>query len=114
MYCDRCGLNFLPKQSVCTRCKRVPTRYWFQFMSLVTILVAVLCNTLLGLFLLPRLAMAPHGRVLFPGWAWFNQQAAMYGSVPLALGLLASDHIVWNKGRPKYECWLPATLLRLT
>ena len=52
MYCDRCGLNFLPKQSVCTRCKRVPTRYWFQFMSLVTIFAAVLCNSLLGVFLL--------------------------------------------------------------
>src|SRR6266851_6442619 len=71
VYCDRCGLNFLPKQSVCTRCKRVPTRYWFQFMSLVTIFVAVLCNTLLGLYLLPQLAMASHGRSLFGAWCWW-------------------------------------------
>src|SRR5258708_35495443 len=86
VYCDRCGLNFLPKQSVCTRCKRVPTRYWFQFMSLVTIFVAVLCNTVLGLSLLPRLAMSNHGRVLFRGWYWFNQHAAMYGCNPMARG----------------------------
>jgi len=50
--------------------------------ELVTIFVAVLCNTILGLFLLPRLAMANHGRVLFRGWSWFNQMAAMYGWVP--------------------------------
>jgi len=96
--CDRCGLNFLPKQSVCTRCKRVPTRgYWFQFMSLVTIFVAVLCNTVLGLFLLPRLAMSNHGRVLFRGWYWFNQHAAMYGWVPLAVGFACLGTISCGK-----------------
>ena len=87
MYCDRCGLNFLPKQSVCTRCRRVPTRYWFQFMSLITILVAVICNTMLGMFVLPRLATtaAPtHGRWLFRAWWWFDEKAAIYGWVPLA------------------------------
>ncbi len=111
MYCDRCGLNFLPKQSVCTRCKRVPTRYWFQFMSLVTIFVAVLCNTVLGLFLLPRLAMSNHGRVLFRGWYWFNQHAAMYGWVPLAVGLLAWDYFVWKEARPKVKGWFTRKLL---
>jgi len=98
VYCDRCGLNFLPKQSVCTRCKRVPTRYWFQFMSLVTIFVAVLCNTFLSLFLLPRLALAHHGRVL-------------YGWVPLAIGLLAWDYFVWKEARPKVKGWFTRKLL---
>ncbi len=111
VYCDRCGLNFLPKQSVCTRCKRVPTRYWFQFMSLVTIFVAVLCNTVLGLFLLPRLAMAKHGQVLFRGWYSFNQKAALYGWVPLALGLLAWDYFVWKEARPKVKGWFTRKLL---
>src|SRR5467141_3130991 len=111
VYCDRCGLNFLPKQSVCTRCKRVPTRYWFQFMSLVTIFVAVLCNPVLSLFLLPRLALANHGRVLFRGWYWFNQQAAMYGWVPLAIGLLAWDYFVWKEARPKVKGWFTRKLL---
>src|SRR3977135_813697 len=80
-------------------------------MSLVTIFVAVLCNTILGLFLLPRLAMANHGRVLFRGWSWFNQQAAMYGWVPLAIGLLAWDFLVWKEARPKVKGWFTRKLL---
>ncbi len=120
MYCDRCGLNFLPKQSVCTRCKRVPTRYWFQFMSLVTIFVAVLCNTLLGLYLLPQLAMASllpqlamasHGRSLFRAWWWFDQKAALYGWVPLAIGLLVWDYFIWKEARPKVKGWFTRKLL---
>ena len=111
MYCDRCGLNFLPKQSVCTRCKRVPTRYWFQFMSLVTIFLAVLCNTLLGLYLLPQLAMASHGRSLFRAWWWFDQKAALYGWVPLAIGLLVWDYFIWKEARPKVKGWFTRKLL---
>src|SRR5437879_4757487 len=111
VYCDRCGLNFLPKQSVCTRCKRVPTRYWFQFMSLVSIFVAVLCNSILGVFLLPRLAMAKHGQLLFRGWYWFDQKAALYGWVPLAIGLLAWDYFVWKEARPKVKGWFTRKLL---
>ena len=111
MYCDRCGLNFLPKQSVCTRCKRVPTRYWFQFMSLVTIFAAVLCNSLLGVFLLPRLATASHGKTLFRTWWWFDQKAAMYGWVPLAIGLLAWDYFIWKDARPKVKGWFTRKLL---
>ena len=111
MYCDRCGLNFLPKQSVCTRCKRVPTRYWFQFMSLVTVLVAVLCNTLLGLFLLPRLAEGNHSRPLFRAWYWFDLKVGLYGWVPLALALLAWDYFVWKEARPKVKGWFTRKLL---
>jgi hypothetical protein len=111
VYCDRCGLNFLPKQSVCTRCKRVPTRYWFQFMSLVTVLVAVLCNTLLGLFLLPRLALGNHSRLLFRAWYWFDLKVALYGWVPLALALLAWDYFVWKEARPKVRGWFTRKLL---
>jgi len=111
VYCDRCGLNFLPKQSVCTRCKRVPTRYWFQFMSLVTVLVAVLCNTLLGLFLLPRLAEGNHSRPLFRAWYWFDLKVGLYGWVPLALALLAWDYFVWKEARPKVKGWFTRKLL---
>ena len=114
MYCDRCGLNFLPKQSVCTRCRRVPTRYWFQFMSLITILVAVICNTMLGMFVLPRLATtaAPtHGRWLFRAWWWFDEKAAIYGWVPIAVGLLAWDCFVWKEARPKVKGWFTRKLL---
>lgn len=111
MYCDRCGLNFLPKQSVCTRCKRVPTRYWFQFMSLVTVFVAVLCNTVLGLFLLPRLALGNHSKFLFRAWYWFDLKMALYGWVPLALALLAWDYFVWKEARPKVKGWFTRKLL---
>ena len=111
MYCDRCGLNFLPKQSVCTRCKKVATRYWFQLMSLVTLLVALASNTALGIFLLPRLMEAPHGRLLFRSWYWLDQNAALYGWVPLAGGLLAWDYFIWKEARPKVKGWLTRKLL---
>src|SRR5947208_15525152 len=83
-------------------------------MSLMTIFVAVLCNTILGLSLLPRLAMANHGRVLFRGWYWFNQKAAMYGWVPLAIGLLAWDYLVWKEARPKVKGWFTRNLLNFS
>ncbi len=41
MFCERCGLNFLPRQSLCTRCKVSATRHWFQLMSLATLSVAI-------------------------------------------------------------------------
>ncbi|MGB2897977.1 MAG: hypothetical protein WBB89_01845 [Candidatus Acidiferrum sp.] len=89
----------------------MPTRYWFQFMSLVTIFAAVLCNSLLGVFLLPRLAMANHGKALFRAWWWFDLKAAMYGWVPLAIGLLAWDYFVWKDARPKLKGWFTRKLL---
>jgi hypothetical protein len=80
-------------------------------MSLVTILVAVICNTLLGMYLLPRLATANHGRAVFRAWWWFDEKAALYGWVPLAIGLLAWDYFVWKEARPKLKGWLTRKLL---
>jgi len=80
-------------------------------MSLVTLLVAVLSNTVLGLFLLPRLAETHHGRLLFRSWYWFDQNAALYGWVPLAAGLLAWDYFIWKEARPKVKGWLTRKLL---
>src|SRR5258708_7865155 len=80
-------------------------------MGLMTIFVAVLCNTVLGLFLLPRLAMAQHGRGLFRGWYWFDQKFALYGWVPLAIGLLAWDYFIWEEARPKVKGWFTRKLL---
>lgn len=114
MFCDRCGLNFLPKQSVCTRCKRVPTRYWFQLMSLVILLVAVACNGLVAIFLLPRLALVPNAPVVFRAWWWFDHKAALYGWVPLVIGLLAWDYFIWKEARPKVKGWLTRKLLTLS
>ena len=114
MFCDRCGLNFLPKQSVCTRCKVVPTRYWFQLMSLVTLLVAVACNALVALYLLPRLTAGAHPRLVFRAWLWFDVKAAFYGWVPLAIALLTWDYFVWREARPKVKGWFTRKLLTLT
>lgn len=111
MFCDRCGLNFLPKQSVCTRCHRVPTRYWFQFMSLVTLLVAVACNGLVGLFLLPRYSQGPHAHPLYRAWYWVDEKASLYGWIVFAVGLLAWDYFVWKEARPKVKGWFTRKLL---
>src|ERR1700738_4749918 len=91
LFCDRCGLNFLPRQSVCTRCKAAATRHWFQLMSLVTLMLALACNAVVALTLLPRMISAEHPRFVFRAWLWFDHQAAMYGWVPLAMALLAWD-----------------------
>src|SRR5256886_13871233 len=72
-------------------------------MSLVTIFVAVLCNSILGVFLLPRLAMAKHGQILFRSWDWFDQKFALYGWGPLAAALLAWDYFVWKEARPEVK-----------
>jgi len=73
--------------------------------------VAVLCNTILGLFLLPRLAMANHGRVLFRGWSWFNQQAAMIWLGAAGDRTLGLDYFVWKEARPKVKGWFTRKLL---
>ncbi len=114
MFCDRCGLNFLPKQSVCSRCKRVPTRYWFQLMSLVTLLVAVACNGLVALLLLPRYANMHNSKFIFRAWWWFDQKAALYGWVLFAVALLAWDYFVWKEARPKIKGWFTRKLLTLS
>jgi len=111
MFCERCGLSFLPKQSVCGRCKVPATRHWLQMMSVVTLLVAVLFNTLVGLFLLPRLTEGHHSRFAFRAWLWFDHKAALYGWVPIAIALLAWDFFVWKAARPKVKGWFTRKLL---
>jgi len=111
VFCERCGLGFLPKQSICSRCNVTATRHFFQLMSLATLLLAVLCNALVGVLLLPRLVEARHPRFFFEAWLWFDRQAAFYGWVPLVVGLLAWDYLVWKAARPKVQGWLTRKLL---
>ncbi|HXP82324.1 MAG TPA: hypothetical protein VN976_20670 [Verrucomicrobiae bacterium] len=111
MFCECCGLSFLPKQSVCTRCNTAAMRHWFQLMSLVTLTVAALCNGLVGLLLLPRLTGGPHSHFVFRAWLWFDHEAAIYGWVPVAFGLLAWDYFVWKAARPKVKGWFTRKLL---
>jgi hypothetical protein len=111
VFCERCGLNFLPKQSVCSRCNVVATRHWFQLMSLVTLLVAVLCNALVGILLLPRLIEGGQSRFVFRAWLWFDHKAALYGWAPISLALLAWDYLVWKAAKPKVKGWFTRKLL---
>jgi hypothetical protein len=111
VFCERCGLNFLPRQSVCTRCKVSATRHCFQLMSLVTLMVAVACNALVALIFLPRLAAGTDARAIFRAWLWFDYEFAMYGWVPVAIALLAWDLLVWKEARPKVKGWFTRKLL---
>ncbi len=113
MFCESCGLHFKPKQSVCTRCGVATTRHWLQLMSLVALMVAVSCNSLVAWFLLPRLVTGHQARLLFRAWLWFDEKASLYGWVPVALGLLAWDYFVWRGSRPKIKGWVTRKLLTL-
>jgi hypothetical protein len=114
LFCERCGLNFLPKQSVCTRCNASATRHWFQLMSLATLAVAIACNSVVGLLLLPRMNIEGNAQLVFRGWGWFNEKFALYGWVPIAAGLLAWDYLVWKEARPKIKGWFTRKLLTLS
>jgi hypothetical protein len=89
----------------------VATRHWFQLMSLITLLLAVLCNALVGLLLLPRLLEARHPSFVFRAWLWFDLKAALYGWVPIAAALLAWDILVWKAAKPKVKGWFTRKLL---
>jgi len=83
-------------------------------MSLVTLAVAVACNALVSMLLLPRLAFGAHPSALFRAWLWFDYKAALYGWVPLAIGLLAWDFLVWKEARPKVKGWFTRKLLTIS
>jgi hypothetical protein len=114
LFCERCGQNFLPKQSVCTRCGDVATRHWLQLVSLITLLVAVVGNGLMAWFLLPYRVNSAHARFLIRGWIWVNTKFSLYGWVPVAAGLLAWDLFVWRASRPKVKGWVTRKLLTFT
>lgn len=110
MFCERCGLNFLPRQSVCTRCGEAATRHWLQLVSLAMLMVAVVCNSLLRVYLLPRLA-GHSSHAMFRAWIWVDEKLALYGWVPVAIALLAWDIFVWRDSRPKVKGWFTRKLL---
>lgn len=113
MFCENCGLQFWPNQSVCSRCGAAPTRCWFQLISLVTLAVALACNSLIALFLLPRLVDGHQTRLLFRSWLWLDEKGSLYGWVPVAMGLLAWDYLVRRRSRPKVKGWIARKLLTL-
>jgi hypothetical protein len=112
MFCERCGLNFLPKQSVCTRCGAAASRHWLQLVGLLSLMLAFAANSLLGWFLLPRLVGGAHPHGIFRAWLWVDDKVARYGWVPLALALLTWDFLVLRGSRrPKVRGWVTRKLL---
>jgi hypothetical protein len=123
LFCENCGLQFLPVQSVCTRCGVTSTRHWFQLMSLVTLGIAAACNSLVACLLLPRLATGhrrlalSHAGFAMRAWLWTDLKASVYGWIPLALGLLAWDYFLRQESNAviseKLKGWLVRGLLIL-
>jgi hypothetical protein len=112
MFCERCGLNFLPRQSVCTRCGAAASRHWLQLVGLLSLMLAFATNALLGWFLLPRLVGGAHRHRIFHAWLWMDDKVALYGWVPLALTLLTWDFLVLRGSRrPKVRGWVTRKLL---
>lgn len=116
LFCDRCGLQFERKQPVCTQCGVAPTRLWLQLMSLATLLVAVVCNSLVSYSLLPNLIHGHRSRRFFRAWLWLDDKGFLYGWLPIVLAILAWDYFVWQRVRtkgskPKIERWATRKLL---
>ena len=111
MYCEHCGLQIFPKHPVCTRCGESPTLHWFQLTSLLLLFLAVLCNSAVAVFLLPRFAAAHHHALYFRVWLWLSVKGAAYGWVPVAIALLAWDYFLRRKTRHKVKGWVTRKLL---
>jgi hypothetical protein len=112
MFCERCGLNFLPRQSICTRCGAAATRHWLQLIGLATLMLAFACNSLVAWFLLPRRVDGHSAQLMFRMWFWLDDKIALYGWVPLAIGLLVWDFLVLRGSRrPKVRGWVTRKLL---
>lgn len=117
-FCDHCGEEFEPKHKVCAGCGAVPTRQWFQLMSLVTLFAAAASNSALGWLVLPRMVAAHRGGSLFRGWLWLDHKLSLYGWLPIIGGLLAWDYFIWRRAklkgtRPKIKRWVTRKVLTL-
>jgi len=127
VFCENCGLQFFPRQSVCTRCDATCTRHWLQLTSLATLLIAAACNSLASMFLpasaLGHSSASNHGSSFAPSlkasaiavWLWIDGKASLYGWAPLALALLTWDYFAWPEWRPalkeRIKRWLIRSLL---
>jgi len=95
LFCEDCGLQFLPKESVCSRCGSVPTRQWLQLVSLLTLVVTFTCNSLVDLYLLRRLVAGNSHFLSFRAWLWFNDGFSTYGWAAIAIFLLVWS--IWSR-----------------
>jgi hypothetical protein len=111
MCCEHCGLQIFPKHPVCTRCGETPTYELFQLASLITLFLVVVSNGIVAILLLPRLSHTNHADVYFRSWLWLTDKAAVYGWVPLAVGILTWDYFVRRKTGQKIKSRLIRKLL---
>ena len=116
MYCEHCGLRIYPERPVCTRCGRPPLHEWIQLTSLAVLLLAVIANSVVGMYLLPKLTARHPSMFLFRGWLWADSEFSLYGWMPLAASLLAWEFFVWRKIRkakpiPKIKGWFSRKIL---
>lgn len=113
MFCERCGMQFLPRQSVCTHCNVTPTQHWLQLVSLTTLTIAIACNSLVALFLLPRLVIGEQPPFLFRAWLWVDEKLALYGWVAAAVALLVWAYWPRYGYEPEKEVRIARALLIL-
>jgi hypothetical protein len=99
VYCEHCGIKIFPERPVCTRCGRGPAHEWVQLLSLAVLLLAMIGNSVAGLYLLPRLSVAHPSVFFFRAWLWTDREGALYGWMPLAAALLLWEFFVWRKVR---------------
>jgi hypothetical protein len=93
-------------------------------MSLVTLVIAAAGNAAVGVWLLPGL-LATHSRHIelaregfaLQAWMWTDLKAALYGWIPLAMGLLVWDYFLRHEPAAvmseKLKGWLVRGLLIL-
>lgn len=99
MYCEHCGLKIFPERPVCTRCGHQPSQDYMQLFSLAVLLIAVIANSVAGMFLLPKLLAAHPSSLFFRTWLWTDRESWSYGWMPLAVAILLWEFFVWRKIR---------------
>lgn len=99
MYCEHCGIKIFPERPVCTRCGCAPARHFLQLFGLAVLLLAVIGNSVVGFYLLPKLTTSRPNVFFFRGWLWADREGSLYGWMPLAAALLLWEFLVWRKLR---------------
>lgn len=113
MFCEQCGMNFLPEQSLCGHCGVSPTRHWLQLVSLVVLTIALACNSLMVFYLLPDFAQGERASPLLRSWLWFGESFSLYGWVPVALALLTWAFWPRLGWEPEGQVWFARVVLVL-
>ena len=110
MFCDRCGQQFLPRETVCAKCRAVSARYCLQLAGLATLALAIACNSYSSLALFPRL-LAAHHAWPFRVWIKLNGALSAYGWAAAAAGLLVWSFWLRRGYRIQKEEWLARVLV---